>query len=102
MYYKLIITDDADNDIENAMDWYENKQKRLGKKYLLSVKACTKLIVKNPFAFAAIYIQIRKANTKKFPYSLYFSINEIGKEIIVFAVIHNSRSEKNWKKRIDD
>jgi len=100
MPYKLIITDDADNDIENAMDWYENKQKGLGKKYLLSVKACVKLIVKNPFAFAKIYVQIRKANTNKFPYSLYFRINEISKELVVFAVIHNSRSEKKWKKRI--
>jgi len=31
MHYNIIITDDADNDIENAMDWYENEQKRLGK-----------------------------------------------------------------------
>ncbi len=102
MYYKLIIADDADNDIEDAMDWYENKQKGLGKKYLFSVKASVKSIVKNPFAFATIYLQIRKANTKKFPYSLFYRINEISNEVVIFAVIHNSRSEKNWKKRIDE
>lgn len=102
MHYKLIVTDDADNDIENTMDWYENRQKGFGKKYLLSVKACVKLIVKNPFAFAAIYLQIRKANTKRFPYSLYFRISEKSNELIIFAVIHNSRSETNWKKRIED
>jgi len=100
MHYKLIVTDDADNDIENAMDWYESKQKGLGKRYLLSVKACIKLIVNNPFAFAKIYLQIRKANTKKFPYSIYFRVNDESNEIIIFAVIHNSRNEKNWKKRI--
>ncbi len=102
MPYKLIITDDTDNDIENAMDWYESKQRGLGKRYLLSIKACIKLIVKNPFAFAELYLQIRKANTNKFPYSLYFRVNEESSEVIIFAVIHNSRSEKNWKKRIKD
>jgi len=98
--YKLIITDDADYDIEDAMDWYENKQKGLGKKFLLSIKTCLELIIKNPLAFAIIYRQIRKVNTKKFPYSLYFKINQKNNSLVVFAVIHNSRSEVNWKKRI--
>ncbi len=31
MHYRLIVTDDAANDIENAMDWYERKQSGLGK-----------------------------------------------------------------------
>ncbi len=48
MKYKLVVSDDANNDVENAMDYYENEQKGLGKKYLLSVRACSKLIVQNP------------------------------------------------------
>ncbi len=29
MKYKLILTDDADNDVENAVDFYEDKQNHL-------------------------------------------------------------------------
>lgn len=101
MQYNLVVTNNADADIEDAMDWYESKQKGLGKRYLLSVKTCVKLIFKNPFAFAVIYLQIRKANTQNFPFPLYFRINEISNEVIIFAVIHNSRSELAWLKRID-
>ena len=101
MKYKLVVSVDAENDIEDAMDHYENQQKGLGKRYLLSVKVATKLIIQSPFGFAKIFMEIRKVNTQKFPYSLFYSIEEEQKEVVVFAVIHNSRSEKAWKKRIE-
>jgi len=46
-------------------------------------------------------MQIRKANTKKFHYSLFYMINETTKVVTIFAVIHNSRSEKTWRKRVN-
>lgn len=102
MRYNLIVTEDAENDIEQAMDWYESQQKRLGTKYVLSVRACLKQILKNPFSFAMVYLEIRKTNTKKFPYSLYYLIHELNNEITIFAVIHGRRSDKIWKQRIDN
>lgn len=100
MKYKLVVTNSAEQDIERAMDYYENKQKDLGKKYIFSIKSCLRLVIKNPFAFAKIFMEIRKANTKKFPYSLFYSINEVDKIIILFAVIHNSRNDVSWKNRL--
>jgi len=102
MRFKLIVTEDAENDIEQAMDWYENKQTGLGTRYVLAVKACIKLIIKNPFSFVSIYKSIRKANTKKFPYSLYYRVNDAEKLVTVFAVIHGFRSEEIRKQRIDN
>jgi plasmid stabilization system protein ParE len=98
MRYKLDITEDAHNDIQNVSEWYEEQQKGLGKRFMISVKDCINLIVKNPFAFAEFFSQIRKANTKKFPYSLYYIIEE--NVAIIFAVIHLSRNDKVWKERI--
>ena len=85
MKYKLVVSEDAKNDIEDAMDYYEDQQKGLGKRYLLSVKAATKLIIQNPFGFAKIFMEIRRVNTKKFPYSLFYSVEEEQKEVVVFA-----------------
>ena len=100
MKYKLIISAEAESDIENAMDYYEEKQRGLGKRYLLSIKEAIRLVVRNSFAFARIYLEIRKVNTKRFPYSLFYSIEEEQKELVIFAVIHHSRSEKAWTKRL--
>ncbi len=98
MQFKLSVTEDAENDVEAAMDWYENKQEGLGTKYVLTIRVSLHLIAINPFAYARVHLKIRKANTQKFPYSLYYEIND--KEVIIFAIIHNSRSDKIWKKRI--
>ena len=98
MSYKLIITRSAQNDVLDAADWYENQQEGLGKAFMLSIEKKITLILKNPLAFAKIYYQIRKANTQKFPYSLFYKTEE--NEVVIFAVIHNSRDEKNWQDRI--
>ncbi len=71
MKYKLVVTEDAELDIEDATDWYENEQKGLGRIYLNSVTNCFKAILRNPLAFVIIFHKIRKANTKKFPYSVF-------------------------------
>jgi len=102
MRFKLIVSDDADIDIEQAMDYYESRQSGLGARLVLSIKACLKLIIKNPFAFVTIYHSIRKANIKKFPYSLFYLIDEEAKLVTIIAVIHGHRSEELWKQRIDD
>jgi len=98
MQYKLIITKSAGKDVLIAADWYEEHKKGLGKTFILSVEKRISLIVKNPLAFARIYFQIRRSNTHKFPYSLYYKVQE--NEIIIIAVIHNSRDENKWKNRL--
>jgi len=70
------------------MSWYENQQKGLGREYLVSVTDCLKLLEINPFAYASIHLQIRKINTKRLPYSLYYIIEN--KEVTVFALTHSS------------
>ncbi len=99
MKYKLVVTNGAQNDIIEASGWYEGKKKGLGKLLILSFEKCITLIIKNPFSFALIYLQIRKANSKKFPYSLFYIINETTRIVTIFAVIHNSRNENAWKNR---
>jgi len=100
MNYKIIVSKDAGVDVDETMGWYEKQSKGLGIRYLASVTDCFKLLVKNPFAFAKIYLQIRKINTAKFPYSLYYYINEQKNEVTVFAVIHKNRNDDTWKKRV--
>ncbi|GEM_PF-383308 len=102
MTLRLVITQEAKNDINQAANWHESQQKGLGKKYLLSISDCVKFLLTNPFAFARIFFEIRKINTKKFPYSLYYQLNESLQEIVIFAVIHNNRGNDSWQKRIEN
>ena len=85
-------------DINQAVEWYEQQKKGLSKKFMTAVKNCTKIIKKNPYAFAIIFKKIRKIRTEKFPYSLFYELEN--HKITIFAVIHSSRSEENWKERV--
>ncbi len=102
MQYELIITTIAQFDILEASDWYEGRRNGLGKLFMLSLEKRIELILKNPLGFALIYKQIRRANTQKFPYSLYYRVNENTNQVTIVAVIHNSRSVQVWKQRIDE
>lgn len=98
MKYKIILTEKAKFDIEETSEWYEKQKKGLSKKFLFFIKNYIQTINENPFLFAVIFQDIRKIKIKKFPYLIFYYIenNEI---IIIIAVIHTSRSDVVWRKR---
>ena len=95
--YKLIINPFAEQDILEARDWYNHQQEGLGNELIQEIKDTVKSIENNPLLYAAVKKDIRKAVTRRFPYSLFFTIIET--KIIVFAVFHQSRNPRIWKTR---
>jgi toxin ParE1/3/4 len=55
-------------------------------------------MLENPFAFRDIRLGIRRALTRKFPYGIYFSIDEA--TILILAVLHCARDPAEWQQRI--
>ncbi len=100
MDYRLIVTEHAENDISDAINWYQNKQEKLGELFAISIDKALGLLLKNPFAFIKVYRDIRRLNTKRFPYSLFYTADKENNTIVIIAVVHNSRHENEWKKRI--
>ncbi len=100
MSYKIIITELAQSDIEEAIGYYEVKRKGLGSIFLLSIKDTFKLLSTNPLLYVRVYSELRRALTKKFPYALLYDINEPAKTVTIFAVTSTFRDSKVWKKRI--
>jgi len=92
MNYKVIVSEKAENHLNNAVEWYENEKAGLGVFFLVSVKECIRFLITNPFAFVVVYKKIRKVNIKKYPYSLYYKINKEDNELLIIAVLHTSRS----------
>jgi hypothetical protein len=65
----------------------------------VSIEASISLIVRKPLLFQAINSQkIRRAVTKKFPYGIFFYIENI--EIVVIAIQHLKGNPNKWKKRM--
>ncbi|HBC85847.1 MAG TPA: plasmid stabilization protein [Lentisphaeria bacterium] len=83
-----------------AAQYYENQQKDLGKRFLLSLQDSILSIQINPLVYQLADDNFRKCRVSKFPYGIVFREGKYSIEII--AVIHLKRRPGYWKKRILD
>ncbi len=99
MTYELHLLSCAEEDISNAIIWYDKQLKGLGQRFLLSIDASIQSIQRNPFLYPKIYKNFRRALIQRFPFGIYYSIER--DTIVVIAAFHEKRKPKRWKKRIE-
>ncbi len=102
MSYNIIVSERAGYDIQEIADYYEIKQQGLSRLFLLSLKDTFRLLSLNPFIYIKVYKEIRRALTKKFPYALFYKIDEKDKEVTIFAILSSHRNPDLWKSRIEE
>ena len=95
--FNLIVSPFAEVDLKVAFEWYNLQKENLGNEFISEVDFTIKRIKINPLQFPIKQKDIRKAVLKRFPFTIYFVVNE--KLITVFAIFHNSRNPVIWKKR---
>ncbi|MCF6191261.1 MAG: type II toxin-antitoxin system RelE/ParE family toxin [Cocleimonas sp.] len=88
---KLRYTDRAKEDIEIAILWYEKQQKGLGFDFFDCIKKSERLITNQPKMYAVSYSIYRSCVIKRFPFSIYYTI-ENSNEIIVHSVFDNRQN----------
>ena len=91
MDYKLIVSKRAQKEIENAIDYYTLYNTEAPKIFITLLKNTYEVLGTNPF-FRVKYKNVRALKIKKFPYSLYFVINESKNSVRVLACFHNKQN----------
>ena len=93
MKYKTIIQLEAAQDFKEAKLWYKRtKVNGLSQRFTDAVKTNIINLQKYPNAYAIRYNNIRIAHTEKFPYAIYFFIdNDL---IVIIAIIYSGRNPK--------
>jgi len=94
---RIIIRPEAESDIEDAYQWYEEQRKGLGENFLLCIEEALARVSRNPQIYSAIYIDVRRILIHRFPFGVFFIENE--DFISVLAVLHARRDPKKWKLR---
>jgi len=97
MNYKLIVRPEAEKELEEAFVWYEQQIVGLGNQFLLAVDAAINSIQRNPLQYPVIYKDIRRTLTRRFPYQVFYVINDT--KIVIIAVFHGMRNPMIWKSR---
>jgi plasmid stabilization system protein ParE len=99
MNYQLKVLPEAKLDISEIIEWYNTKQKGLGKQFLDFLKFKLENIQENPLHYQTGYKDVRSCLIDKFPYQIHFWIDEQVNSIIVFAITHTSRNPKIWQSK---
>jgi plasmid stabilization system protein ParE len=95
--YRLLSDVASDADIEAAFKWYESEQAGLGLEFLDEVRAAYTRILEGPLKYQELRAGIRRALTRRFPYGIYFSIED--DLIVVIAVLDTARDPAEWQFR---
>jgi len=95
MSRRLIVRPEAEAEMSNAFDWYEDRVSGLGSEFLLCVDAVFNTILRKPQQFPHIHRIVRRALVRRFPYEVFFV--EDDERVVVLSVFHAKRNPKSWQ-----
>ena len=94
---RLIYHPEAEAELVDAAEYYEERLPGLGAEFLEAVDAGADVVLSDPLRAAVCGQEIRRHLLKRFPYALYYRVGT--EEIRVLAVKHHSRHPDYWKHR---
>jgi len=97
--FPIIFSPSARAELIEAQDWYEAEVPGLGRRFRAAIDALVERMSTNPRQFPVALKNVRRALLSRFPYSLFFVIED-DDTLLVIACFHASRNPKKWQKRI--
>jgi toxin ParE1/3/4 len=88
---------EADAELKEALARYESVRPELGQRFAEAVNRTVEAIAAGPLHFAVVEKERRRAGVRRFPYGIYFIVEET--RIVVIACFHGKRHPKRWQLR---
>jgi len=93
MDYNLVLKARAENELSDAISWYESQQRGLGLAFLNTIETYLNGIQQNPYLYPSRKIPYREAVVRKFPYIIIYEV--VDNEVVVYSIFHTHRNPKN-------
>jgi plasmid stabilization system protein ParE len=98
MSYEIDVKETADNDVVNAVKYYESKQEGLGERFLNCWEKTLELLKQTPQSYQKKYKSFRQISVEPFPYHIVYEIEET--TIVIYKVPYGGRHpRKRYKKK---
>lgn len=91
--------DGAEAEFLDAISFYESREIGLGGDLLKEVLAAIGRIAERPLSWPVYTENTRRHFTRRFPYSIIYSIE--AEVVVIWAVAHTSREEFYWSDRLN-
>jgi plasmid stabilization system protein ParE len=100
MIYHIILSPDAEADLNSAIWWYQRIEVNLAVRFRAETRAVLRRIALFSYQFPVVTVlkdPVRRALVKHFPYSIYFTLKLDVASVI--AVVHHCRNHTVWMDR---
>lgn len=95
MVFKVIVSKRAQEEIENAIAYYSEVNKSLALKFYNAVEANYKKLETNPY-FQNRHKEFRAIPLKKFPFLMFYHVNEDKNIVKILSCFHTSRNTEKY------
>ncbi|MCG3183538.1 MAG: hypothetical protein ICCCNLDF_01642 [Planctomycetes bacterium] len=85
------------NDIDEAVVWYEGKSPGLGARFEGQLNACLHKVEERPLSFQAARGSLRQARLDDFPFGVIFEVSE--DLLLIYGLFHLARDRSVWESR---
>ncbi len=89
--FRAVIDSNGLADLQQAINYYEEKQKGLGERFLYVVQLHVDIIAANPY-YKVLYKDYRALYVKKFPFIIVYYIVEQTKTVYISSIFHTSQN----------
>ena len=93
----VVLTAEAEADLDEAAQWYEQWSAGLGVELVARVRDTLARIGDNPDLYPDVHNGIRRAPGRRFPYGVFYRRQSGRVEVI--AVFHDRRDPSIWRSR---
>ena len=93
----LLLTAEAEADVEEAFRWYEDQRPGLGTTFQHALDVAFLAVESRPATYPVIYRDTRRFLLPKFPYAIYYRVLE--ERIVVVGCLHAKRHPRTWRSR---
>jgi len=97
MSLPLVVRSEAEDELTEAYDWYENRTVGKGDELVAAVQLVYDRIRANPNLGRLMADPIRRVLVPGFPYAVFYIVEAT--EIVVTCVFHTSRDPAVWQGR---
>jgi plasmid stabilization system protein ParE len=91
-------TPEADAELAEARKWYAHQRHNLDLEFMQSIDQALARITANPKQYPIVYMKLRRAVVRRFPFAIFYHISADALEVI--AVFHSRRDPQRWKSRV--
>lgn len=89
---------EAEGEFLDAIDYYEDREEGLGFDFAVEICSAIDRAAQYPNAWPILEGEVRRCQTKRFPYGILYS--EEAEGVFVLAVMHLHRDPDYWQHRL--